>query len=186
MQQKENFLKIAELGVAIAFGIAYALFNLHIATIVLIVGMTLFVALVKILGQTLTKLQLASWLAVLILGGASVVFKDENIIKWKPTVLNSAISLAFLSTHFLGKKSLMETLIQDKVPAPAFMIRKVNLATAFFFLFLAFLNIVIAQNFSTTIWVNFKIFGIFVLNLSFLSICLYYLRNYLGNLLPPK
>ena len=185
MNKKENFLKLAEISVAVAFGIAYALFNLQFATVVLIIGMTAFVALVKILGQKLTKLQLVSWLVVVIMGGAGVLLKDENIIKWKPTVLNSAISLTFFVTQFLTKKTLMETLIQDKVPAPSYMLRRVNFATAFFFLFLALLNIFVAQNFSTTVWVNFKLFGIFLLNLCFLASCLYYLKGYLANLFPP-
>ncbi len=183
---KENFLKTTEMLVALAFGVAYWLFDLHIATIVLIIGMTAFVVLVKSLGLKLTKLQLISWLAVLFLGGAAVFLKDESIIKWKPTVINAAVGLAFLATQFLGKKTLMQRLIEDKVPAPVGMLRRVNFSTGLFFLFLAVLNIVVAQNFSTTVWVNFKLFGVFILNLCFLGACLYYLRAYLSNLLPPE
>lgn len=183
---KENFLKVAEFGVAIAFGVAYAIYDLHIATLVLIIAMTLFVLMVKALGQKLTKIQLVSWIAIVLLGGAAVIFKDDSIIKWKPTVINTVIGLTFFITHVFGKKSLVETLIADKVPAPSKMLRNVNLAASGFFIFLASINILVAQNFSTTVWVNFKIFGIFVLNLSFLSGCFYYLKDYLGHLLDPK
>ena len=147
--------------------------------------MTAFVALVKIIGEKLTKLQLFSWIAALVLGGATILYKDENIIKWKPTVLYAAISLAFFVTQFLNKKSLVETLIGDKVPAPIAMLRRVNLATGFFFLFLGLLNIVVAQNVSTTVCVYFKLIGISLLNIGFLGACLYYLRDYLGNMFPP-
>ena len=104
--------------VAVVFGIAYWLYDLRIATAVLIIGMTVFVCLVKILGEKLTKIQLASWLLVVFLGGASVLLNDESIIKWKPTAINLAIGLTFLLAQFLGKKSLIERLLQEKIPAP--------------------------------------------------------------------
>ncbi len=181
---KESFLKFVEMLVALVFGLAYWRFDLHLATIALIVAMTVFVILVKALGQKLTKLQFISWLAVVILGGAAVFLKDESIIKWKPTVIYSVVGLVFLLSQFFGRKSLVERLLSEKVPAPAPMLRRINLAAAGFFLALSVLNIFVAQNFSTTIWVNFKIFGIFALNAVFLSGCLFYLRAYLHNFFP--
>jgi intracellular septation protein len=182
---KVKLLKIAEALTAVAFGLAYWLYDLKIATAVLIVAMTVFVCFVKFMGEKLTKLQLISWLAILILGGASVLSKDESIIKWKPSVISWIISISFLATQFVGKKSLVERLIADKVPAPVFMLRNVNLATALFFLSSGLLNIIVAMNFTTTVWVNFKLFGLTVLNLVFVSSCLFYLRAYLHNIFPP-
>jgi intracellular septation protein len=166
--------------------VSYWLYDLHIATLVLIIGMTAFVALVKLLGSKLTKLQLISWLVIVIFGGASFFLRDENIIKWKPTVISSIISLSFLISQLFWKQSLVETLIQDKVPAPAFMLRKINFAAFLFFLSSAVLNVAVAQNFSTTVWVNFKLFGMLALNTCFLVGCLYYLRAYLSESMPPK
>lgn len=182
---KESFLKTLETLAAPAFGIAYWLYDLRVATVVLIVYMTLFVALVKFLGEKLTKIQLVSWLTILILGGASVSFQDESIIKWKPTVINTVIGLTFLISQVIGKKTLVERFTEEKVPAPAFMLRKVNFAAGLFYLALAPLNIFIAQNYSTTVWMNFKIFGMTALNTIFFGSCLYYLKAYLHNLFPP-
>ena len=165
-KSKEGLLKVLETLVVVAFGVAYWLYDLHIATAVLVVGMTVFVVLVKLLGEQLTKLQLVSWLAVVILGGAAVFLRDENIIKWKPTVINSLIGMTFLVSHF-SKKTLLERVIEEKIPAPPPMLRRVNSFAGVFFLFLAILNVLVFQNFSTNVWVNFKLFGIFVLNLLF-------------------
>ena len=186
MKQKENFLKVVEMLVLVAFLVAYKLSDLQIATAVLVIASTLFVLLVKFLGEKLTKLQVITWLVVVILGSATVILKDESIIKWKPTVINAFISFAFLITHFIGKKTLLERLIDEKVPAPARKLRKVNFAGSMFFLFLGVANILVAQNFSTNIWMNFKIFGITALNLCFLSCCLYYLKDYLTDFFPPE
>ena len=186
MRNQSKFLQTSEMLVPIAFGIAYFLADFRIATIVLIAAMTVFVGLVKIVGEKLTKIQLASWLAIVILGGASVLLKDDSILKWKPTVINAAIGLTFLLTHIFGDKTLLERLIDKQVPAPARMLRRVNFAASLFFLFTATLNIVIAYTFSTTAWVNFKLFGNFALNICFLSGCLYYLRAYLAHILPPE
>ncbi len=181
---KESFLKFVEMFVAVAFGVAYWRFDLQIATMTLIVAMTVFVILVKAMGQKLTKMQLISWLAIVILGGSTVLLKDESIIKWKPTVIYLCVGVAFLLSLFIGQKSLVERFFEEKVPAPAPMLRRVNFAGSLFFLFLAALNIFIAQNFSTTVWVNFKLFGVFILNAVFLGSCLFYLRAYLGQLFP--
>lgn len=180
---KESFLKSLEMLVAIAFGIAYWLYDLHIATIVLIVAMTIFVALVKFLGEKLTRLQLVSWIAVVLLGGATVFLRDENFIKWKPTAIHSVVGLTFLITQLIGKKTILERMIEDKVPAPRRMLRKVNFSSAIFFFLIAALNILIAENFSTTFWVNFKIFGISILSMFFMGGCLFYLKDYLHNLI---
>lgn len=184
--KKESFLKIFETLTVVGFGLAYWKFDLHIATIVLIVLLTLFVGMVKALGQKLSKLQLVSWLAVLILGGATVLLKDEVFIKWKPSVVNGSLALVFLITQFVGKRSLVERMIGEKVPAPAGMLRKVNGAAALFLFFMGVVNIVVANTFSTTVWVQFKIFGTLVLDAGFLAACLYYLRDYLGDLLEKK
>lgn len=179
---KQSFLKTVEMLVALVFGLVYWLYDLHIATAALMVSMTVFIILVKVLGEQLSKLQLFSWLAVMILGGTAVFLRDENIIKWKPTVIYSVLSVVFALSHFIGQQTLVERLIGDKIKAPAFMLRKVNLSSTFFFLFLSMLNVFVILNFSTTAWVNFKIFGIFIIDAIYLAGCLYYLRAYLQDL----
>ena len=57
---KESFLKFAEMLVAVVFGLAYWRFDLQIATMALIVAITVFVLMVKLMGQKLTKMQLIS------------------------------------------------------------------------------------------------------------------------------
>ena len=179
---KQGFLKTVEMLVALGFGLAYWLYDLHSATAALMVSMTLFIILVKVLGERVSKLQFFSWLAVVLLGGTAVFLRDENIIKWKPTVIYSVLSLVFALSHLIGAQTLVERLIGDKIKAPAANLRKVNLSSAIFFLFLSVLNIIVILNFSTTMWVNFKIFGIFILDAIYLAGCLYYLRAYLHDL----
>ena len=184
--KKESFLKFFETLAVVGFGLAYWKYDLQIATVVLIVLLTLFVGLVKILGQKLSKLQFFSWLAVLILGGATVLLKDEMFIKWKPTVVNAILGLIFLVTQFVGKKTLIERMIGEKIPAPTAMLRNVNFTAALFLFFMGVLNIVVANLLSTTAWVQFKIFGTFVLDAAFFGACLYYLRNYLTEFLDKR
>ena len=76
----------------IGFGLAYWRYDLMVATAVLMGLMTLFVVISKALGEPLTKLQLITWIVVLVLGTVSLSFKNEYYIKWKTTVVNGLLA----------------------------------------------------------------------------------------------
>lgn len=175
----QGIIKLLESLSIVAFGLAYWMFDIYIATATLIVAMTIFIITSKLIGQKLTKLQLLSWLLIFILGGATLIFRDENIIKWKPTVINSVVGSLFIITQFFGKSTLIERFLSDKIHAPILKLRKVNFACGLFFFLLAIINYKVAFSYSTDLWVQYKIFGNLALNMIFISGCLYYLKDYL-------
>lgn len=175
---KKSFVKSLETLSVLAFGLAYWKFDLYVATAVLMATMTLFVVLAKAFREPLTRLQLISWVAVLIFGSATLFLRDESFIKWKPTVINSLIGSVFLVTTLFGKRSLIEQLVAGKFHAPASKLRRVNFACSLFFFLLGYINFQVAFSFSTDVWVQYKIFGNLILNTIFISGCLYYLRDY--------
>lgn len=183
MSNRKSLIKTLEFASVVGFGLAYWLYDLRIATIVLITLMTAFVVVVKVLGEKLSRLQLLSWLVILVLGGATVSFQDEQYIKWKTSVINGTLSLVFLASHFLGSKTILERFLDDKLSCPAVMLRRLNLVAVVYFASIALLNLYVASHFSTTIWVNFKLFGIFACNLLFLAGSFYYLRDYIREMM---
>jgi len=156
-----------ELFSVVAFGLAYWKFDLQIATMVLAIWLTVMVVFAWTKKLPLTKMQLISWVAVLVLGIPSILLQDEQLIKWKPTVVNSIIATMFVGSHFVGRNTIFEKLVAAKLSAPRHMLRKVNFAISLYLYFVAATNIIVAYSFSTNAWVTFKLFGLLGFNLVF-------------------
>lgn len=161
----------------IGFFVSYKLFDIYMAVIVLMVMMTAVIALQALLKKQISNMQLVSWLLVLVFGSVTLVFRNEMFLKWKPTVLNWGLGLAFLISNFT-KATLVERLfVAMKLEAPASVWKKLNLSWALFFFFTGALNLFIAYYFSTDFWVNFKVFGLLGLTLLFVFGQAFYLKN---------
>lgn len=161
----------------VGFFVSYKLFDIYMAVIVLMIMMTALIALQALLKKQISNMQLISWLLVLVFGSITLVFRNEMFLKWKPTVLNWGLGIAFLISNFT-KTTLVErlfTAIKLEVPAPVW--RKLNLSWALFFFFTGVLNLFIAYYFSTDFWVNFKVFGLLGLTLLFVFGQALYLKN---------
>lgn len=96
---------------------------------------------------------------ITIFGGATLLLHDETFIKWKPTVLYWLFAVVLLASAGLFKKNLIRAMMEKQFTAPDFVWRNLNLAWALFFAAMGVLNLYVAFNFSTDIWVNFKLFG---------------------------
>ena len=96
---------------------------------------------------------------IVILGGATLILKDETFIKWKPTALYWAFAIILTLSNLLFKKNLIKAMMGSKMKMPDALWSKLNLSWAGFFLFMGFLNLYVAFNFDTDMWVNFKLFG---------------------------
>ena len=57
------------------------------------------------------------------------------------------------------KKNAIKAMLGEQMTLPEKVWTKVNFSWVAFFTFMGILNLVIAFNFSTDVWVNFKLFG---------------------------
>ena len=105
------------------------------------------------------KTLLVNLFIIIIFGGATLLLQDETFIKWKPTVLYWTFSSVLLISNLLFRKNLIRTMMDKNMTLPGSIWDKVNLSWVLFFLFMGLLNLYFAFNFSTNIWVNFKLFG---------------------------
>jgi intracellular septation protein len=177
-----KFIKSLETLSIVFFALAYFKWNMQVATWVIMASMTLFVGLAYLFKMPLTKLQKLSWVLIVVLGIATVAFENEAIIKWKTTIVNSLLGSAFLLSHVVGKKPIMARLLGEVTKAPAHVLNRLNLGFGFYFLFVASLNLFVAYNFSTDVWMKFKLFGLFFMNLASMGCALYYLKDYLNDI----
>ena len=161
--------------------------GIYIATYTIIIATTIQIVLYWLLYKKFEKMHLITFVVVLIFGGLTIYLNDENFIKWKPTIVNWCFSLAFIGSHFIGKKTLIErmlTMAENKLELPKHVWRNLNISWAVFFIFMGFVNLYVAFNFSTEFWVNFKAWGMTLLNLSFMVGMGIYLYKYIKDIEP--
>ena len=96
---------------------------------------------------------------IVVFGGATLLLRDETFIKWKPTVLYWLFGAALAISELLLHKNLIRAMMSAQVQLPEPVWRKLNWSWAGFFAFMGAANLLVAFNFSTEQWVNFKLFG---------------------------
>ena len=116
------------------------------------------------------KVEPMLWLSlgvVVVFGGATLLFHNDTFIKWKPTVLYWLFAAILAGAQLLQGKNLMRSLMGKQMQLPDPIWNRVNWSWVVFFALMGVLNIVIAYNFSTNLWVDFKLFGSLGLTLVF-------------------
>ena len=153
------------------FFLAFKLSNsISIATFIAILSTLVQLFWYRFKNGKYNKTHIISFFSILILGGATIMLNNELFIKWKPTVVYWILALLFLGSQYLGKKSIMEMLIEKNIKLPQKKYDQLNKIWALFFLFIGSLNLYVVYNFSTNTWVNFKLFGILGITCIFIII----------------
>lgn len=130
-----------------------------LATVVVIVATFAQILWLKARGRKVDAMLWVSLGLVTVLGGATIYFHSENFIKWKPTVLYWVMGGALLVGQLVFRKNGIKSLMSAQMVLPDPVWRIVNLSWVGFFTVMGFLNLWVAFNFSTSTWVNFKLFG---------------------------
>jgi intracellular septation protein len=129
------------------------------ATAVLIGATVLQVIITWFLTHKLEKRLLWLLAAVSIFGGATLVFRDQTFIFWKPTVFNWALALVFGGSHFIGERNLMERTLGHQIRLPhAIWTRLLWLWTCNFAL-VGSLNLFVAYRMGEAFWVSYKLYS---------------------------
>ena len=128
------------------------------------------------------KVDTMLWLSlglVSVLGGATIYFHSESFIKYKPTVLYWVMGAALLIGQLVFKKNGIKSLMGEQMSLPEAVWRRVNISWAGFFAVMGVLNLWVAFSFTTSTWVNFKLFGGLGLMLLFVLLQAIFLNKYL-------
>jgi intracellular septation protein len=130
-----------------------------LATVVVIVATLAQVAWLKLRARRVDTMLWVSLALVVVLGGATIYFHNETFIKWKPSLLYWAMGLSFWLSPLLFGKNLLRALLGEQVQLPERVWHRLNFAWVAFFAQMGLLNLWVAHSFSTSTWVNFKLFG---------------------------
>ena len=163
------------------FFVSYKFFGIYVATAIAIGSSILQVSIYWIRHRKLERMHLVTLLLIVVLGGATLFFHDEVFIKWKPTALNWAFAVTFLTSQFLAQKPLIQTMMEEAhVELPATVWRRLNMSWVVFFILIGCANLGVAYNFDTDTWVNFKLFGVLGLTLLFVVLQAVYLTRHIN------
>lgn len=155
------------LPIAIFFAVYHFSGDIVLATLVLIPATLAQVAFLWWRHRRVEKMHLVTLALLIVLGGATVIFKDPTFIQWKPTVVNALFALAFLASPLFGGKTLVQRMMEKAVSLPAAIWTRLNLAWVVFFIVMAVLNVYVFKTFDEATWVNFKLFGMLGMTLVF-------------------
>ena len=141
------------------FFVSYKLSDIYTATAVLMAATTVQMAVIYLRERSLQTMHKITLVLVLGFGALTLGLHDERFIKWKPTVLYSAMSLGLAIATWGLKKSPIKGLLGSQLELPDPVWARLNVAWVFYCAFMALANAYVAQNFSTEEWVNFKLWG---------------------------
>jgi intracellular septation protein len=130
-----------------------------LATVVVIAATVAQIAWVWYRHGKVDKMLWISLGLVSVFGGMTLVFQNENFIKWKPTILYWIFAGSMAFSAFILKKNAIQAMLGEQMKLPAAVWARVNLSWIAFFVAMGALNLFVAFNFPTDTWVNFKLFG---------------------------
>jgi intracellular septation protein len=160
-----------ELGPLVLFFIANARWGIFAGTAIFMVAVLAALAVSYALTRRLPIMAIVSGVIVTVFGSLTLLLHDETFIKVKPTIIYALFGVT-LTFGLLFRKPLLELVFDSVFNLTEEGWRKLTLRWALFFLFMAALNEVVWRNFSTDLWVSFKLFG--AVPLTFLFAALQY------------
>lgn len=137
----------------------YTFDGIFTATIALIAATLLQVIVTVAITRTLEKRLLWLLLAVTVFGGATLIFRNQLFIQWKPTIFNWALALAFAASQFIGEKNLMERTLGSQIHLPKLVWTRLNFLWVGNFALVGALNIIVAYSYSESTWVSYKLYS---------------------------
>jgi intracellular septation protein len=154
----------------ILFFVAFKIKGIYVATGVAIVASIVQILYTYIRHRKVDTMLWVSLAVIVVFGGATLLLHNEMFIKWKPTVLYGIFSGTLLISNRFFKKNLIQAMLGAQMKLADATWRTLNFSWGLFFAGMAILNLVVAYNFSTSTWVNYKLFGTMGLMFGFILI----------------
>lgn len=143
----------------VLFFIAYKISGIYAATLVAMIATVAQILWSWFKTKTVDTALWVSFILILVFGGATLIFRDETFIKWKPTILYWLLALTLIVSVTLFDKNWIRTAMSKHISLPDSRWLILNAAWSVFFVLMGFANLYVASYYSTDIWVNFKLFG---------------------------
>jgi intracellular septation protein len=157
---------VLDIGPLVLFFAVNARYGIFAATAAFMAAVLAALALSYALARHVAVMPLVTAAIVVVFGGLTLVLHDELFIKLKPTIIYVLFGGTLAGGLLLGK-SLLGVLLDSVFELTEEGWRKLTWRWTLFFFALALLNEIFWRNFSTDVWVSFKLFGVVPLTLLF-------------------
>lgn len=150
----------------LAFFVSYKLGGIYVAVAVLMAATAIQTVGNRLHSGKWQKIHLFGLAIALLFGGLTLALHDERFIKWKVTVFFWLIAVVFLVGAALRRsplKALFESINEQQLPVPQPIWTRVDLIWGVVSLAVGFANLHVAFSYSLDTWVNFKVWGITVI-----------------------
>ena len=152
----------------VLFFVAFKVYDIYVATAVAIAATLLQVGWTWLRHRKVDKMLWVGLAVIVVFGGATLLLQDEMFIKWKPTVLYWLFAVVLAVAVLAFRKNLIRAMMEAQVTLPEAVWGRLLASWIAFFALMGALNLLVAYNFSTDAWVNFKLFGGIGLMLAFI------------------
>ena len=146
------------LPILLFFG-AYKLYGIYVGTAVLMAATVVQMAIIYAIDKKLTTMHQATLALILVFGTLTLVLQDERFIKWKPSVLYTAMAVALAVALWGFRKNFLKIMLGSQLNLPEPVWHRLTVAWVLYCLFMATLNGYVAAFWSTDAWMDFKLWG---------------------------
>ena len=157
---------LIELGPLVAFFIANWKAGIFWGTGIFMVATAIALTASWLLTRKIAMVPLVSAIFVALFGALTLWLHSELFIKVKVTLINALFGAVLLGGVAMGR-SYIKLIMGEAVKLTEEAWRMLSIRWGVFFFAMAALNEVVWRNFSTDVWVNFKVFGLLPLTLIF-------------------
>lgn len=159
MSQFLEYLPIA------VFVVVYWTVDIYWATAALMAAVVAQVAVMRIVGVPISTLLKFTLGMALVFGTLTLVLHDERFIKAKPTVVVWVMAAGLLIGRYVLRRDFLKSLLGSQLELPPAAWAHLNIGWSAVLFVEGAANLWVAHQFSTDVWVTFKLFGMLAMSL---------------------
>ncbi len=152
--------------------------NLKVAIPPLIVATIVAVLFVWVWEKKIPMVPLLSGILITLFGGLTIYFDNPVFIYMKPTIINILFGLALMFGKYFTQEPILKKILGKSIPLSDLGWKILNNRWMYFFFALAILNEIIWRTQSEEFWVNFKVWGILPLTITFTAFQISIINKY--------
>ena len=156
---------ITEVGPLAVFFIGNSKFGIFPATAAFMVATAIAIPISWKIEGKLPIMPIIIGVFVVFFGSLTLIFQDPTFIKIKPTIVNLVFAAGLIISRAFFQKNVLKIIFNKAFNLTERGWRVLNIRWSFFFIFLAILNEIVWRNYSTEIWISFKLWGIMPLTI---------------------
>ena len=128
MKQLLNFIPL------IVFFIFLTIYDIFAGVQALMVSATISFLIILVMYKKIDKVELISYMMIMIFGGITLYTQDKNIIKWKVTIINFLFAAALAISQFAFQKNLLQKMLGKEIQLDITVWNKLNVIWIIFFM----------------------------------------------------